>query len=398
MAGAAGARGGRLQRSTTKGEPASGRSLRGLGQLPSTAEHGWPSSTDTSMWRARSSYLVSGVVLCRRIDGTPERYVRTTSSCRCGAIRPGGRVPRDTRRPGRAGGRRRQGSTSQQVPRRTCTNECSSRDVASRPTAPSPAGRHCDGAAHGSSRACSHGRGAARTAGDGRVRPRPDARVRSRRPSWRLDVRESWEAGGDGVLVAVFDELRRHSDLRQAVVDVEMAIAAQLMGIDESRDYGPGGSWTGVGLAREAAAIAGWAAVITPEVRMALAWMWDAGCPDLCAMPRSRPAGSADRHRGPLDPVRGRPRGTRRADHRMANDTVPSRTRAGSSQPRARVFRGRRRRPQDRDLTVKRMLNARDRSRSGLRPRTVDDAPFSPVPAGRRTTPGEGPTGIAPLN
>jgi hypothetical protein len=86
---------------------------------------------------------------------------------------------------------------------------------------------------------------------------------------------------------AVFDELRRHGEERQAVVDVEMAIAARLLTIVEFRDYVAGrNAWTGVGLARRAAAVAGLGCRSPQEVRMVLVWMWDAGLPQpLCNVP-----------------------------------------------------------------------------------------------------------------
>lgn len=86
---------------------------------------------------------------------------------------------------------------------------------------------------------------------------------------------------------AVIDEVRRHGRLRQGVVDVEMAIAAKLMTISGFRAYvASRTALTGIGLARDVAAVAGLRCRSPQEVRMALVWMWDAGLPrPLCNVP-----------------------------------------------------------------------------------------------------------------
>ncbi len=86
---------------------------------------------------------------------------------------------------------------------------------------------------------------------------------------------------------AAFDEMRRHGNLRQAIVDVEMAIAARLMTIVDFRDYlADRNAWTGIALARDAAATAGLGCRSPQEVRMVLTWMWDAQLPrPLCNVP-----------------------------------------------------------------------------------------------------------------
>ena len=196
---------------------------------------------------------------------------------------------------------------------------------------------------------------------------RPDARVSISKAQLALDERES--VGGIWVVTAtraVFDELRRHSDLRQAVVDVEMAIAAQLMGIDEFRAYVSGrNAWTGVGLAREAAAIAGLGCRSPQEVRMALAWMWDAGLPrPLCNAPIFDLHGRLIAIADLLDPVAGCVGEYQGADHkdgeRHRSDVAREQALRNHGLECFEVVGGD---LQDRDLTVKRMLNARDRSR-----------------------------------
>ncbi|MDZ5660372.1 hypothetical protein SFC79_01235 [Nocardioides sp. S-58] len=117
------------------------------------------------------------------------------------------------------------------------------------------------------------------------------------RPDPRISI--SWEQLPpgerelvDGVWTAVaeralFDEVRRHRILRQAVVDIEMAIAAREVSAGGFRAYvASRNAWTGVGLARDVAAVAGLGCWSPQEVRMVLAWMWDADLPrPLCNTP-----------------------------------------------------------------------------------------------------------------
>lgn len=86
---------------------------------------------------------------------------------------------------------------------------------------------------------------------------------------------------------ALLDEIRRHARLTQAVIDVEMAAAAGLVTPDGFRAYlETRNGWTGIGGAREAAAIAGFGCRSPQEVRMVLCWIWDAGLPrPLCNVP-----------------------------------------------------------------------------------------------------------------
>lgn len=86
---------------------------------------------------------------------------------------------------------------------------------------------------------------------------------------------------------AVFDEIRRHGRLRQAIVDIEMAAAAGLVSPDGFRAYLESrNGWTGIGRAREAATVAGFGCRSPQEVRMVLCWIWDADLPrPLCNAP-----------------------------------------------------------------------------------------------------------------
>ena len=86
---------------------------------------------------------------------------------------------------------------------------------------------------------------------------------------------------------ALFDEIRRHGILSQAIVDIEMAIAAREVSADGFRAYvASRNAWTGVGLARDAAAVAGFGCWSPQEVRMVLCWLWDAELPrPVCNQP-----------------------------------------------------------------------------------------------------------------
>ena len=86
---------------------------------------------------------------------------------------------------------------------------------------------------------------------------------------------------------ALFDEIRRHRRLREAVADIEVAVAAGLIGFDEFAAYvADRNPWTGVGLARDAVALAGFGCWSRPEAQMALVWVLDAELPPpLCNVP-----------------------------------------------------------------------------------------------------------------
>lgn len=108
---------------------------------------------------------------------------------------------------------------------------------------------------------------------------RPDPRVSVCREQLAMDERELL----DGIWVttperALFDEVRRHRSLRQAVADLEVAVAAGLLTFTDFDSYvSRRNPWTGIGLARDAVALAGLGCWSRPEVGMALIWMLDAG-------------------------------------------------------------------------------------------------------------------------
>lgn len=196
---------------------------------------------------------------------------------------------------------------------------------------------------------------------------RPDPRVHISKAQLAPDERELVDGIWTAIATrALFDELRRHGNLRQAIVDVEMAIAAKLTRIVEFQDYLSGrNAWTGVGLARDAAAVAGLGCRSPQEVRMALAWMWDAGLPrPLCNAPIFDLEGRLIAIADLLDVAAGCVGEYQGADHKEGE------------KHRTDVAREQRLRDhglecfevvggdlQDLDLTVKRMVNARDRAR-----------------------------------
>lgn len=86
---------------------------------------------------------------------------------------------------------------------------------------------------------------------------------------------------------ALFDELRRHTSYREAVVAAEMTFAARLISARLMGDYvaeRPG--WTGVPHVRKVLALAGEDCRSPQESRMRLVWMLDAGfARPLCNQP-----------------------------------------------------------------------------------------------------------------
>ncbi len=107
---------------------------------------------------------------------------------------------------------------------------------------------------------------------------RPDPRVALSREQLAEGEREL--VGGIWLTTearALFDEVRRHGRLRDAVADIEVAVAAGLLSYTEFADYVLNRNpWTGIGLAREAVALAGFGCWSRPEAKMALIWMLDA--------------------------------------------------------------------------------------------------------------------------
>ena len=112
--------------------------------------------------------------------------------------------------------------------------------------------------------------------GHGLLRPDPRITVSCEQlpPRERELVDGVWTAVAER---ALFDEIRRHRVMRQAIVDIEMAIAAREVTADEFRTYvASRNAWTGVGFARDAAAAAGFGCWSPQEVRMVLIWVIDA--------------------------------------------------------------------------------------------------------------------------
>lgn len=164
---------------------------------------------------------------------------------------------------------------------------------------------------------------------------------------------------------ALFDEVRRHRRLRQAVVDIEMAVAAGIVSPDGFRAYLESrNGWTGVGGAREAASVAGFGSRSPQEMRMVLCWIWDAGLPrPLCNVPIFDLLGGLVAIVDLLDPVAGCVGEYQGEDHKSGE------------RHRADVARHEKLRAvglevfevvggdlADRDLVVKRMHAARERS------------------------------------
>lgn len=110
---------------------------------------------------------------------------------------------------------------------------------------------------------------------------RPDPRVSISRaqlpPAHRITVRGLWCTTGER---AVFDEMVRHGQLRQAVVDIDMAAAAGIVTAAAFAAFVESlGPWTGVPLARAAAALASDDSASPQETRMRLVWVLDAELP-----------------------------------------------------------------------------------------------------------------------
>lgn len=117
---------------------------------------------------------------------------------------------------------------------------------------------------------------------------RPDPRVAISRaqlpPGHRTKIRDVWCTIGER---AVFDEVIRHGELRQAVVDIDMAAAAGLVTVASFIEFVASiGPWSGVPFAREAAALASMDSRSPQETRMRLVWVLDAELPNpLCNVP-----------------------------------------------------------------------------------------------------------------
>lgn len=86
---------------------------------------------------------------------------------------------------------------------------------------------------------------------------------------------------------AVFDEIRRHRNVREGAVDIDMTVAAGVCTWEEIAAYiGRRNAWTGIELARQALALSGNDCRSPQEVRMVLVWMLDADLPrPMCNVP-----------------------------------------------------------------------------------------------------------------
>jgi hypothetical protein len=103
-------------------------------------------------------------------------------------------------------------------------------------------------------------------------------------PSERVDVDGMWCTT---VQRALFDEIRRTRQLREAVVAIEMAAAARLISVKLLSIYlSHRNAWTGVPFSRKASALAVDHSRSPQETRMRLVWIIDAGLPPpVCNQP-----------------------------------------------------------------------------------------------------------------
>lgn len=119
---------------------------------------------------------------------------------------------------------------------------------------------------------------------------------------------------------ALFDEMRRVGDLREAVVAMDMMAAAELLSVGQMRGYvleHPG--WTGVPRVREALDLASEASRSPNETRLRLIWQLDAGLPrPLVNQPVFTRGGRLIGYPDLLDPIAGVVGEYDGADHRGA--------------------------------------------------------------------------------
>ncbi len=164
---------------------------------------------------------------------------------------------------------------------------------------------------------------------------------------------------------ALLDEVRRHRRLREAVADIEVAVAAGLLSFGEFDDYvARRNPWTGIGLAREASALAGLGCWSRPEAAMALIWILDAELErPLCNVPIFDLLGRLIAIVDLLDPEAGCVGEYQGADHkdgdRHRSDVAREQALRDVGLECFEVVGGD---LADHDLVVKRMHAARDRS------------------------------------
>lgn len=195
----------------------------------------------------------------------------------------------------------------------------------------------------------------------------PDPRVAISKAQLAADERSLVE----GVWVtsparALLDEIRRHRQLRQAVVDIEMVLAAGILSSADWTDYlETRNGWTSIRVAREAAGLAGLGCRTPQEVRMALVWMLDAELPrPVCNRPVFDRTGRLIAIPDLFDPVAGCAGEYQGADHkdgqRHRDDVARDQRVRNAGIETFEVVGGD---LGDRNLVVKRMLEAHRRSR-----------------------------------
>lgn len=155
-----------------------------------------------------------------------------------------------------------------------------------------------------------------------RARPRPDAGIVISRE--RLDATEVTVLHGvpcTEIRRALFDEMRRTTDLREAVVSMDMAAAAELVSLRRMRAFTDLRSgWTRVAQVRTALDLADERSRSPNETRLRLVWMLDAGLPrPMVNQPVWDLSGGLLGIADLLDPAAGVVGEYDGADHRQAN-------------------------------------------------------------------------------
>lgn len=114
-------------------------------------------------------------------------------------------------------------------------------------------------------------------AGPDRLEPHPDI-TRSREPLDPADVVLRHGVRCADVHRALFDEMRRLGERREAAVAMDMAAAAELTSISRMKAYvGTRAGWTDVGLVRSALELADEDSRSPAESRLRMVWQLDAG-------------------------------------------------------------------------------------------------------------------------
>ncbi|HXH77565.1 hypothetical protein [Nocardioides sp.] len=201
--------------------------------------------------------------------------------------------------------------------------------------------------------------------GNAFLRPDPRATISRAQlpPAHRIRARGVWCTLAERALL---DEMVRHGQLRQAVVDVDMAAAAGLVTVSSFQEFVASiGPWTGVPLAREAAVLASDDSRSPQESRMRLVWVLDAELPvPLCNVPVFDLHGNLLGVPDLFDPVAGLVGEYQGADHkegeRHRSDTAREDKFRNAGLEMFEVVGGD---LADRWMVVERMLSARARSK-----------------------------------